>query len=618
MKKCLVYTTLLTLCPLLLIAQPPDTLWTKTYGGNLEDRGWCVQQTIDGGYIVQGTTESFGLGGTSIYLIKTNSLGDSLWTRTYQGGYCNVSAVQQTSDSGYIILGTTDLFGSGGTDYYLVKTDAQGDTLWTKTYGGLDDELGTDGQQTFDGGYVIVGWTASFHRSGECIYLVKTDSDGDSLWAKTYEGATGMPYFVQQTSDSGYIIAGQIELSSPDIYLIKTDAQGDTLWTKTYGGTAADEAWDVQETSDSGYIVVGATRSFGAGNWDFYLIKTDAYGNMLWTKTYGGGAGDASRSGHQTLDGGYIISGWTCSFGAGSYDGYAVKTDAQGDILWQEAYGGGGQDELQYIQQTSDRGYIAIGGAWSFGAGDWDVWLIRLAGEAAPYATIDIHPDVLNLKSHGKWITCYTEFSEGYSVEDIDINSVAVIAIDGDAIDPLYRSGPTDIGDYDEDGIPDLMVKFDRQALIAILRTMIEPPAYVELEVGGMLVDSAPYSGVDTIRVISPGHEPERYKDSDGKEIARLCGLRPNPFAKKTEIRYEITDMSNAEIKIYDATGCLVRQWDNATLKQSDHIFWDGTDRANRKLSNGVYFIELRTNEYAETMKLMLIRQHHSLVAQGE
>ena len=209
-----------------------------------------------------------------------------------------------------------------------------GDTIWTRTYGGSDDDAGWSVAQTTDGGYIIAGWTESFGAGMEDVYLVKTDVEGDTLWTHTYGGSsTDWGYFVAQTTDSGYIVAGRTAsfgAGSSDFYLVKTAPDGDTIWTRTYGGTDSDYGYSVVQTTDGGYIVAGGTRSFGAGEYDVYLVKTDALGDTIWTRTYGGSDYDGCRSIVQTSDGGYIIVGETKSFGAGLHDVYLIKTDSLG------------------------------------------------------------------------------------------------------------------------------------------------------------------------------------------------------------------------------------------------------------------------------------------------
>jgi hypothetical protein len=364
-----------------LSAQRIDTAWTRTFGGSGWENGQSVQQTTDGGYIVAGWTDSYGAGEYDVYLIKTDSLGDALWMRTYGGGnYDWGYSTQQTDDGGYIISGHTWSYGAGSTDVYLIKTDSLGDTLWTRTYGGISYEAGCSVQQTTDKGYIVAGGTQSYGAGEYDVYLIKTDSLGDTLWTKTFGGGSyDLVYSVQQTTDKGYIVAGgtwSYGAGSSDVYLIKTDSLGDTLWTKTFGGSEFDGGHSVQQTTDGGYIVAGWTWSWGSETDDVYLIKTDSLGDTLWTRTYGGSDYDQSYSVQQTTDGGYIVAGGTASYGAGAEDVYLIKTDSLGDTLWTKTVGGSQSEEGQSVQQTNDGGYMVVGQTASYGVGN--IYLIKI------------------------------------------------------------------------------------------------------------------------------------------------------------------------------------------------------------------------------------------------
>ncbi len=357
-----------------VIFQPPET-WNKTFGGISSDSGYFVQQTTDGGYIVVGTTNG-PLG--DIYLIKTDANGNKQWDNTYGGGsgYC----VQQTTDSGYIITGDTGMVG----DVKLIKTDGSGNEQWNTTFGGSKSDIGYSVQQTSDGGYIIAGASVYVGPPGTWdAWLIKTDSSGVKQWDKKF-GTTYEEYFysVQQTSDGGYICAGATNPTNTnlDVYLVKTDSSGNAAWTMSYGGTNDDYGWSVQQTSDGGYIVSGWTESFGAGNSDAYLIKTDASGNSQWTKTFGGANFDYIRYVRQTADGGFLIIGSTDSFGAGLSDIYLIKTDSSGTMEWQDTIGGAQNDYGWCAQETADGGIIIAGETSSYGAGLTDVWLIKLGG----------------------------------------------------------------------------------------------------------------------------------------------------------------------------------------------------------------------------------------------
>jgi hypothetical protein len=357
--------------------------FAKTYRGPNNDHASSVQQTSDGGYIVAGRTNSFGAGNYDVLLVKTDANGNVQWAKTYGGTSADFAySVQQTSDGGYILTGYTESFGAGGRDIFLIKTDADGNIQWAKTYGGTHWDEARSVQQTSDGGYIVAGYTRSFGPSwnGE-FFLIKTDADGEVQWAKTYGGlGWDEASSVQQTSDNGYIVAGftaAFGAGAYDLFLIKTYANGDVQWAKTYGGTSYDVASSVQQTSDEGYIVAGWTISFGAGDYDAFLVKTDENGNVQWAKTYGGTYWDQASSVQQTSDGGYIVAGFTASFGAGAYDLFLIKTDANGDVQWAKTYGGTDWDHASSVQQTSDDGYIVAGFTASFGAGFYDAFLVK-------------------------------------------------------------------------------------------------------------------------------------------------------------------------------------------------------------------------------------------------
>jgi len=408
MKSFFPIVLLVCLFAISAVAQPnPDTLWTRTYGGSAGDDARSVHQTADGGYVVAGGSASFGAGSGDFYLVKTNGQGDTLWTRTYGGNsYDEAWSVQQTADGGYIVAGCTHSFGAGSGDFYLVKTNSQGDTLWTRTYGGSSDDGAWSCQQTADGGYIVAGYTASFGAGDFDFYLVKTNSQGDTLWTHTYGGnADDWAWSVQQTADGGYIVAGYTRsfgAGLDDFYLVKTNSQGDTLWTHTYGGSSFDGANSVQQAADGGYIVAGVTSSFGVGG-DFYLVKTNSSGDTLWTHTYGGSNGDFAESVQQTADGGYIVAGDTWSFGAGVDDFYVVRTNSQGDRLWTRTYGGSSYDGAWSVQQTADGGYIVAGYTYSFGAGDDDFYLVK-TGPDSPFHP----PTAFSLLSPLLGDTCWT------------------------------------------------------------------------------------------------------------------------------------------------------------------------------------------------------------------
>jgi predicted secreted protein len=363
----------------MLSAQPPDTLWARTYGGTNIDVAYSVSQTSDGGYIATGYTNSFGAGQQDAYLVRINSIGDTVWTKTFGGASMDgTHFVREASDHGYVLAGYTESLGGGGKNMYFIKTDSSGnaeyartyatplmdvayafcetpdsgyifvgyrdgpsgwvkgdlwilktdatlDTAWTREYGGAGEDYGVTIQQTLDGNYIIAGITSSFGANGKNVWIVKIASNGDTLWTKVYgNNLEDVGYGVCSTSDSGYIVAGYIngtgQWTAGDLWLLRTDANGDTLWTKIYGTGGEDFGWDVYETSDGGYVVAGSSAN------QMWLLRTDASGDTIWTQKYGGAGMEAALALGMTSDGGYIIGGYTTSFGFGSNDFWIIKT----------------------------------------------------------------------------------------------------------------------------------------------------------------------------------------------------------------------------------------------------------------------------------------------------
>ena len=301
--------------------------WRKTFGGSKDDYGKYVQETCDGGFIIVGFTESFGAGSADVYLIKTDADGNEDWSNTFDGsGYDSGWCVQQTDDGGYIIAGNTLSSGAGASDVYLIKTDADGDEEWSRTFGGAFGDWGRSVQPTSDGGYIVAGITYSYepyHLSD--VYLIKTDSAGNQTWSKVFhKDGSARGECVRQTSDGGFIITGKDDTSTGDVYLIKTDSSGDEEWSKTFGGSEDDGGESVRQTSEGGFIIGGTTYSMGVGGSDAWLIKTDSDGNEDWNQTFGGIGYDYGKAVQILNDSCYILAGSTSSFGAGQYDAYLV------------------------------------------------------------------------------------------------------------------------------------------------------------------------------------------------------------------------------------------------------------------------------------------------------
>jgi len=339
----------------------------KTFGGSLKDIANSVQQTFDGGYIIAGYTESYGNGNEDFWLLKTDSQGNEEWNQTFGGSDTDVClSMQQTTDGGYIMVGYTWSFGNDESDIWLLKTDSQGNEEWNQTFGGYSQNIGYSVQQTFDGGFVLTGRHRIEGHSYEDLWVIKTDSQGIEQWNQSYSGNQGgsCGYSIKQTSDDGYIILGK-DQSYPlyKIWLIKTDSQGNIQWDQLFGDSWHDYGYSIQETNDSGFIIAGVLDS------DFWCAKTDSQGYIEWNFSDGGGE---AHSIQQVNDYGYIAVGY-------QYNDISMKKiDSSGIIVWEHSYNTNSNDWSGCsVQQTSDNGYILGGCTESSSNGEEDFILIK-------------------------------------------------------------------------------------------------------------------------------------------------------------------------------------------------------------------------------------------------
>jgi hypothetical protein len=287
-----------------------------------------------------------------------------MWSRTYGGTSIeSAEALVQTSDGGYALAGYTWHIETEIHDFWLVKTDEYGDMEWNQTYGGDGIEYAFALVETSDGGYAIAGTT-----NNDC-WLVKTDAYGNMEWNRTYGGSEpDRAFALVETSDGGYAIAGEttsFNVENYDFWLVKTDANGNMEWNKTYGKATSEGANSLIETSDGGFALAGATTHFGilfTPYSDFWLVKTDAHGNMEWNQTYGKAETEIAQSLVETSDGGYAIAGYITDSPGIRHDFWLVKTDGYGNMEWNQTYGESGMKEAYALVETSDGGFALAGG----------------------------------------------------------------------------------------------------------------------------------------------------------------------------------------------------------------------------------------------------------------
>jgi len=352
-------------------------LFERTYGTSNPDEGNDVLQTMDGGYIVCGYSGAGFPVTQFLYVVKTDSYGDTVWTKKYS--LINQQAlignsITQCPDSGYIITGSTLPFSSSYTDLLLIKINSSGDTLWSKIYSTPGTDEGNKIINTINNTFLIAGSTNG------SAWIIKTDANGDSLWSKKFTNVyAAYAEDVLQTPDSGFLIFGRRAMGSFnfDFYLVRTDSLGTLLWQKTYGGVNDEYGYSLARTNDGGYILAGRTYSFGAGNKDIWVLKVSAIGDSLWARTFGGLYDDNCFSVQLTTDGGFILAGWTNSAGAGGADSWIIKINSFGSVQWSRYFGSTGDEGFFSAKQTSDGGYVFAGETNSWGFGNKDVYLVK-------------------------------------------------------------------------------------------------------------------------------------------------------------------------------------------------------------------------------------------------
>jgi len=595
-KKMLIMNHLLTVLVFLvfpLAAQPPQTLWTQTLGGSNIDVGHSVQQTSDGGFIIAGYTRSYGtMSGRNAWLVKTDSLGNEEWNNAFGGDSDDEAyAVLQTDDGGYVFAGYTESFGLGLYDVFLVKTDSAGNSEWIRTFGGAQDDEGYSLQQTSDGGFVIGGVTSSFGAGSRDFWLIKTDSAGNEDWTQTFGGfGSDGAWAVQQTSDGGYTLAGWTLSYGTGFlgsaWLVKADTAGIMEWNQVFGGSDADRGYSVRETADGGYILTGYTGSSGAGLYDMLLIKTDNLGNATWNYTFGGIGRDYGNAVKQTSDGGFIATGYTLSFGAGGDDLWVVKTDEDGIEEWSNTYGGSASDVGYDIQQTFDGGYIVVGHTLSSGAGLHDVFLVCLGVEAEPYFTVAPDPLWFGTAAMGDTLVD-SVFVQNTGSADLVINSVITS-------NPNFSIFPVSVT-ISSDSTAIFYIQFFandtgiQQGNIVFYHNAQNSPdsVFVQAEV---------ITGIITI-------------DEEQPLSFKVEPNYPNPFNPTTTIRYQIPQPGKVKIVIYNLAGQIVRTLLNTEQTAGSYEqTWDGRDNLGKEVASGIYLYNLSAKNFRKSYKMTLLR----------
>ncbi len=402
--------------------------WQKSIGGSDREVAHSIQQTNDGGYIVESSTKSNdgdvtnNHGNLDVWIVKLDDTGEIQWQHSYGGsGDDHGGSVQSTLDGGYIVIGSSDsnngdvLGNHGYFDAWILKLDSNGNIQWQHSYGGSNFDGASAIQQTTDGGYIVAAYSYStdgdvIQNLGNCDYwILKLDTNGNIQWQKSYGGTdVDIPTSIQQTTDGGYIVGGETFSSDgningfhgeSDYWVVKLNSDGDFVWQKTLGGSDIDYADKIQQTNDGGFIISGYAFSFDGditgnhGASDYWIVKLSSIGVIEWEKALGGSSNEYNGSIQQTTNGGYIVTSYTYSNDGdvtgnhGNTDAWVVRLDSGGNIQWQKSMGGSDTDGAWTICQTTDGGFITAGwsnsndGDVTQNQGESDVWIVKLTND---------------------------------------------------------------------------------------------------------------------------------------------------------------------------------------------------------------------------------------------
>lgn len=575
---------------LLVSTLSADSVWTRTYGGTNIDVGHAVQQTSDHGFIMTGYTRSFGTAsGRNVWLLKTDAQGNEQWSKTFGGNNDDEgTSVQQTQDGGYIITGYTSSFGSGLKDIYVIKTDSLGNEQWFRFFGGANDEEGYSVREIPGGGFIIAGATSSATMGSRDGWLIKLSANGTPLWTKWYGGLSTDGFrSVEVTQSGGYILTGWTASGGAGAlgkaWLVLTDSAGTVIFDKNFGGTNADRGYHAIETRDGGYIMAGYTASMGAGNDDMYLVKTDAAGNLTWQKTFGGTGRDYGHSLRQTQDDGFLITGYTLSTGAGGDDVWLVKTTPDGTLETQRTFGGTASDVGYWLDLTADGGYVITGHTLSSGAGVHDLWLIKSTPDVVPVELTSFSANVYNNRVTLTWSTASETNNYGFEIQ----RAVSVETMHASSL--RHASSLQD--------------QWESIGFINGNGTTTGISSYT-------FTDISPFPGTNYYRL--------KQIDFDGtiwysQIVSAEAGLPaefnvrqnyPNPFNPVTTVSFSLPKDTELSAVLYSVTGELVKTLHSSLMQRGSHQF----QISGEGLASGAYILRLSTGTQTKSIKLMIAK----------
>ncbi|MHA1906622.1 MAG: hypothetical protein ACW98Y_04955 [Candidatus Thorarchaeota archaeon] len=377
-----------------------NAVWANTFGGSHYDEGISIVETPEGNFVMSGRTKGFEAlpQDDEIWLVSCDENGNYLWNKTYSGGmkyggymstHHHSVTVINSLDEGFLLTSHTTNFGSGDVNGWLTHTDTVGNHLWNYTYGGPQDEILIESVMSSEGGYLSAGFTENISAGVIDAWVLRTDVNGNHLWNRTYgtEDVGEIFYDVIEVSGGGYLMAGHLGESDHfedrsstfvDVWLVRIDADGNHLWNQTYGGISVEAPNQVIQCSNGDFAFCGGTLSYGAGEFDAWVVRTSSNGQILWNHTYGGNDIESAFGLTECEDGGFGIFTLTYTNALGESDAWFVRTDSEGNQLWNQKYVGAAFDQFWGGIATDD-GFVAVGITQSFGAGNVDMWIVKIA-----------------------------------------------------------------------------------------------------------------------------------------------------------------------------------------------------------------------------------------------
>ena len=604
---------------LLQVTLYPQVNLELRYGGGGDDIATAIELTDDGGYIICGSTTSYGVGNHDIYVIKVDSNLALKWSATYgKFSLDRAHGIKPSNDGGYYLAGFMD-GGFGIFDLIVMKIDSIGSLIWSNNFGGSDADELRGISVAHDGGIIVSGYTASFGFGSKDVYLVKFSSEGTKEWEKVIGSSVEDHNYSNIVSSHGNIFLAGFSINGAfwDATITKTDSLGNVLWAKRYGGSGLERIHSILELPDSGLIVVGQSQSFGSGGDDILVIKTDNEGEVLWSKTYGGINNETAYSIVPTIDEGFTIAGYTNSYGFGGYDMFLMHINSTGNLQWFKSYGGNYNDYGIDLKSTSDEGFILAGFSYSGYLGSSDIYVVKMdmnGNSSCPSNTFSPVTTDLMLSSFN--LTMFE--TNGGLVDDpllatthpntlantlCSIIPVELINFNYSVLDRDVTLSWTTATEKNNQGFK--VLRDDEEiGFVPGCGTTAELKYYSyideNVENGTYLYSliQIDYDGttenIGEVEVII-NNTPNEYS---------LIQNYPNPFNPSTIISFTVPERTKVVLKIYDILGKEVAELINDIKSPGRYE----VEFISNGLPSGIYFYSFRAGKFTDSKKMILMK----------